>query len=203
MNLTRCVLLSLALSAGSSFANAPCVAANFGDGVCDCGCGTVDPDCGPPAPGKSEFTVCVQNHCASGRVPWEHMPSACMNSACGDGWADTAAGEVCDDGNALNSGGCAANCRSVTAGYDCGAGALGCRLAPVDAGQPDAGVQQRDAGSTSADAGTDAGAGAQEPDAGSPTGEQPGDAMPKTGCSAMGGDLLVLGLLLTRRRRSA
>ncbi len=207
MKLTRHALLFLTLLAGVSSASAPCTAANFGDGVCDCGCGTADADCPPRPAGQSAFTVCEQSHCVAGQVPWEHAPASCMNSACGDGWVDAAAGEVCDDHNALASGGCAANCRSVNAGYVCGAGAAGCRLAPADAGPPvvDAGVA--DAGAPDAgapDAGTTSGA-----DAGDGNGldggvdEAPGGAMPRTGCSAIGVELLGLAGLLLRRRKSA
>lgn len=79
-----------------------------------------------------------------------------MASACGDGWNDTVGGEVCDDKNALASGGCSANCRAVNAGYVCGERATGCQTAPVDAGatvdagtMPDAGTMMtNDAGVT-------------------------------------------------------
>ncbi len=193
------LLFSLVFASGVSFASGPCTAATFGDGVCDCGCGSNDPDC-PPRTMGTAFTVCQVSHCASGQVPWEHQPSTCMNSACGDGWNDPNTNEVCDDGNALASGGCAANCRSVNPGYTCGPNASKCRLAPVDAGT-DAGV----------DAGVDAGTLGAGPDAGSPgvdasavdagADELPRGELPKTGCSALGGELLWLASLLMLRAR--
>ncbi|MDP2275610.1 MAG: hypothetical protein Q8K32_32980 [Archangium sp.] len=122
-----------------------------------------------------------------------------MTSACGDGWNNPDAGEACDDKNALNSGGCTADCRAVSPGYVCGAGAAGCSLAPIDAGQPatDAGVS----GGTDAGSGvTDAGSVVEEADAGL---GRPGEPMPRTGCSAIGTELLFLAGLLLRRRSSA
>lgn len=163
--------------------------------ACDCGCGVVDTRC--PA---GRFVGCEVAHCPAGQVPWEHTPSECMMSACGDGWRDEAAGEVCDDGNALASGGCAADCRSVNPGYVCGVRAQGCRLAPADAGTgADAGAGGGSAGGAGGGAGGGASGGgpAVVGDGGVLTGE-----MPKTGCSASGlGPLtLALALLLERRR---
>ena len=97
-----------------------CDAATLSDTVCDCGCAVSDPACP-----SGDFIGCAVNHCPSGQVPWENTPSACMTSACGDGWKDPVRGEVCDDGNALASGGCSADCRSVNPGYVCGEGARG------------------------------------------------------------------------------
>jgi MYXO-CTERM domain-containing protein len=62
-----------------------------------------------------------------------------MGSACGDGWRDEAGGEVCDDFEALDGGGCAADCSEVNAGWVCGDFATGCETEP-DAPEPDAGV---------------------------------------------------------------
>lgn len=168
-----------------------CPAAVFGDGRCDCGCGTVDSDC----PAGAKFTACQVTHCAAGTVPWEHNPHTCMASACGDGWNDTASGEVCDDGNALASGGCAANCRAVNAGYVCGEGASGCRAAPVDAGAADAGAVVPDAGQMmTVDAGVMATA-----DAGAQV-----TSTPMTpGCSAAGASVPVaLAFVLSVLRRA-
>jgi cysteine-rich repeat protein len=61
-----------------------------------------------------------------------------MSTACGDGWADTDAGEVCDDGEALVGGGCAANCKAVNPGWRCGAFANGCEAEAAEDGGPDA-----------------------------------------------------------------
>jgi cysteine-rich repeat protein len=55
-----------------------------------------------------------------------------MTSVCGDGWKDEAMGETCDDGNAIASGGCSADCKTVSAGYTCGERADKCALAPSD-----------------------------------------------------------------------
>ncbi|MEN9800639.1 MAG: hypothetical protein RL653_4336 [Pseudomonadota bacterium] len=182
MKLAPASLSLLLLLAPAAARAAPCDAALFGDSVCDCGCGTVDPDCA-----QGTFTVCERSHCAAGQVPWEHSPASCMASACGDGWNDPARGESCDDGNALAGGGCSATCAAVSAGYECGERASGCRLAPVDAGSPaapDAGVSHaQDAG-----AGTDAGS------------DQPAGSA--GGCAAAGGTPLAwaaLGWMLTRR----
>lgn len=171
---------------------ATCAAALLGNRLCDCGC--TDSDC----PSVSDFAMCQSNQCPTGRVPWAHGPTMCMGSACGDGWKDTAGGEVCDDGNALASGGCSANCRTVNSGYVCGEGASGCRLAPVDAGAPmvDAGAAAVDAGAAAVDAGTPP-----------PTSVDAGvDADPthSQGCTAVPAHLVgALALLLGRRRRIA
>lgn len=154
----------------------------FGDGVCDCGCGTRDSDCA-----AGTFVVCKVSHCAAGQVPWHQTPSSCMTSACGDGWKDTAAGEACDDGNALAGGGCSADCQTVTAGYECGERAAGCHLIFVDAGpETDAGV--------TADAGTPT----EAADAGSET------QVPAQGCATAPAPMLMLGAMTVwgaRRRR--
>ena len=183
---------------------ATCNASLIGNGICDCGCS--DSDC--PA---GDFIICKSNQCPAGKVPWEHMPSVCMNSACGDGWNDPAAGEVCDDGNALASGGCSANCRAVNSGYACGAGASGCHLAPADAGVPtsDAGVTDAgppDAGSSnggSPDAGA-ADAGNPEVDSGTASGTDGGvdtKPAPQGGCSAIPAPPLLIALLALWRSR--
>lgn len=91
------------------------------DGVCDCGCGVIDRDCSPGL-----FDVCERHGCDEGQVPWEHRPTSCMRSACGDGWRDEALGELCDDGEALDSGGCDSVCSAVNVGWTCGDRAAGC-----------------------------------------------------------------------------
>ncbi len=193
-----------------SAAAATCNASLIGNGVCDCGCS--DSDC--PA---GDFIICQSNQCPSGKVPWEHMPSSCMNSACGDGWNDPAAGEVCDDGNALASGGCSANCKAVSPGYVCGAGATGCHLAPPDAGTtvPDAGPADSgavDSGVPNTGAADAGGADAGSVDAGQPP-VDPGPVSgtdagadtkpaPQGGCSAVpAAPVLFAALALWRTRR--
>jgi cysteine-rich repeat protein len=171
-----------------------CTPTELADMACDCGCGVADSRC--PA---GRFVVCEVAHCPAGQVPWEHTPSDCMASACGDGWRDEAAGEVCDDGNALASGGCSANCRSVNTGYVCGVRAQGCRLAPADAGL-DAGASV-DAGAGDAGAPGGTGGGSPGPAVIGDGGVFTGD-MPKTGCSSTGlAPLTALALIIGRRRR--
>jgi len=151
MRLALSLTLALTLCPAAALAQT-CAAAVFGDGRCDCGCGAVDSDC----PAGAKFTACQVSHCTADQVPWEHTPQSCMPSACGDGWNDTVGGEVCDDKNALASGGCSANCRAVNPGYVCGERATGCQVAP-DAGAvaPDAGsMMPADAGVTAPDAGS-------------------------------------------------
>lgn len=116
-----------------------CDEAAYGDDVCDCGCGAADTDCGP-----GTFVVCARSGCPANAVPWEHSPSQCMRSACGDGWRDEAAGEVCDDAEGLAGGGCNADCSAVNVGWTCGDLAAQCERAAVEADQgveaPDQGV---------------------------------------------------------------
>lgn len=181
------LVLVLGLAPAASVAQT-CASSLFGDGVCDCGCGSIDPDC----PTGSKFDACERSHCSTGQVPWEHQPFSCMASACGDGWNDSASGEACDDGNALNSGGCSADCTTVMPGYVCGERAQGCRLAPNDAGLPDAGRPASD---------VDAGAGGG---AGGGTGAGGGAPPTTQGCTATGASVtLSLALLALRRRRAA
>ncbi len=109
-----------------------CEARMYGDSVCDCGCGSRDSDCS-----GETFEICERSGCASGQVPWEHAPESCMSSACGDGWVDDAAGEVCDDGEALAGGGCAARCEAVNDGWACGVRAEKCTRLPNEADTTD------------------------------------------------------------------
>lgn len=143
----RLALLSSLLSASLALAQ-QCPPARLGDGVCDCGC---DPASDPDCP-SGRFTVCERNNCPAGQVPWSDLPKLCMSSACGDGWADPVANEVCDDGDALASGGCAADCKSVNPGFQCGPRTVGC--SPI----PDAGSTV-DAGSGSGGGSATSGAG--------------------------------------------
>ena len=46
------------------------------------------------------------------------MSSACGLSRCGDGFLDTGAGEVCDDGNTTPGDGCSATC-TIEPGFEC------------------------------------------------------------------------------------
>jgi cysteine-rich repeat protein len=168
--MTRWLLLVFLFLAPAAFA-----CATRGDGVCDCGCGTVDPDCG------EGFGFCQRNHCPPGQVPWEHQPETCMTSACGDGWRDERTGEVCDDADALARGGCSADCKQVNAGFSCGERASGC-------------VRHTDGG---VDAGVDAGVGGPV-DAGLPLESK---RQPQEGCSTTLG-LASPALVLLWRRRS-
>lgn len=119
------------LLASPSLAKPPgewtCEEAYYEDETCDCGCGAPDPDCT-----MSTFEGCMRSGCGEGKVPWEHAPESCMTSACGDGWKDEAKGEACDDGDAIASGGCSADCKTVNPGYTCGERADKCTLAPAD-----------------------------------------------------------------------
>lgn len=195
MTALRTILVVVSLASVDAWAQR-CDAAALSDTVCDCGCGTVDSACP-----SGKFVVCQVSHCPAGQVPWEHSPSQCMSSACGDGWKDTAGGEACDDGNALASGGCSADCRTVNPGYVCGEGASRCALAPMDAG-----TTSMDAGST-IDAGstTDAGSpGAAQPDAGSAEQVDAGvsdSPPPSGGCATTPGLMFGLASLLAWRRR--
>jgi len=126
------LLCSLAFAADAS-AKPPgdwtCEEGFYGDDICDCGCAAPDPDCT-----MSTFEGCERSGCGAGKVPWEHAPDSCMTSACGDGWVDEAAAEVCDDGAALASGGCSADCKSVNSGWTCGENAEKCTIAAAEPG---------------------------------------------------------------------
>lgn len=205
------LLLSLAIlpfTQAAAAAKAPggwtCDDGLYEDGICDCGCGDDDADCK-----LSTFEGCERSACAEGKVPWEHAPSSCMSSACGDGWLDPSRGEVCDDGEALAGGGCAADCGAVNEGWACGERAQKCEPAVVEEGPEDTGdtgaegeeVGTSDAGTsdsdvidvTLADAGGDT--------AGSPSVTSP--APEDTGCRGGVGSgcvaLLVLPLAFRRR----
>lgn len=125
--------LALATTATTTSASAKppgewtCVEAYYDDETCDCGCGAPDPDCT-----MSTFEGCMRSGCGTGKVPWEHAPESCMTSACGDGWKDEAMGEACDDGDAIASGGCSADCKTVSPGYTCGERADKCALNPTE-----------------------------------------------------------------------
>lgn len=152
------ILLSFATVQAQVPSGWSCDDAFFQDGICDCGCDAIDRDCQP-----GTFEVCERDGCGAGTVPWEHQPYTCMRSACGDGWADEASGEVCDDGEALRGGGCSADCRSVNEGWTCGQGPEGCEridLEPdaeiadtADMTMPEGGEQDGSANESS-DAGT-------------------------------------------------
>lgn len=195
MSALRTILVVVSLASVDAWAQR-CDAAAFSDTVCDCGCGTADSACP-----SGTFVVCQVSHCPPGQAPWEHSPGQCMSSACGDGWKDTASGEACDDGNALASGGCSADCRAVNPGYICGEGASKCRVAPMDAG-----TSTTDAGSAvDAGATTDAGSlGGTGPDAGT---SQQADAgvtdspPPSGGCATAPGLMFGLAALLAWRQR--
>lgn len=108
-------------------ANWSCDPQWYEDGICDCGCTVRDVDCP-----RGFFDICQRHGCPEGQVPWEHRPDSCMRSACGDGWVDDNLGEVCDDREALDSGGCSADCRTVNPGWTCGERAEGCESDGVE-----------------------------------------------------------------------
>jgi cysteine-rich repeat protein len=81
----------------------------YADGhLCDCGCGSVDPDCND-ATTVSCDTCGREGSCSTGLCPGS---VAGTNNAtcvgCGNGMPDT--GEACDDGNNTPGDGCTANC---------------------------------------------------------------------------------------------
>jgi cysteine-rich repeat protein len=119
-------------------------------------------------------------------VPWEHQPETCMTSACGDGWRDERANEACDDGDALERGGCSADCRRVNDGFSCGDRATGCTR-NADAGAPAA-----------------ADAGAPGPDAGAPAAGNPQvTPTPRGGCTSAPAWLTAGALVVWAGRRRA
>jgi MYXO-CTERM domain-containing protein len=200
------IATSVFVASGTAFA-APsgwtCDDAKYGDEVCDCGCGAEDSDC--PA---GTFEVCERSGCRSGQVPWEHSPASCMTSACGDGWADVLAGEFCDDGAALASGGCSADCSAINDGYECGERAEKCWLLPdepeEEPGAADAGAA--DADGTPDAGGSDAASGGDTASANDSAATESDDS---SGCSAAPPSGLVpalwalIGLVLAGRRREA
>lgn len=210
---SACAAFACVAFSASASAEAPsrwtCDEAMYEDGVCDCGCGAVDRDCTSPT-----FDGCERHACPEGAVPWEHSPESCMGSACGDGWHDEATGEACDDFEALDSGGCNADCSAVNEGWICGERAEGCAPDP-DFEEPDAGGEdasgEADAAigaDTSADDAATGGGGADA--GGSETLSDDGGS--DSGCAAAGSHGaptapwgVALGLLglaaVTRRRR--
>lgn len=147
-----------------------CDASLYDDGVCDCGCDVKDSDC----PASGTFEICERSGCSVGQVPWEHQPETCMQSACGDGWRDQNLGEACDDGNALNRGGCNADCSAVNLTWVCGDRAEGCQRQLPDSGVVfdsgvliDAGASMSDSGATIDDTGVSTpDTGVSDPDTG-------------------------------------
>ena len=120
----------------------------YDDETCDCGCGVDDPVCP-----TGLFDICERSGCPEGQVPWEHEPPDCMRSACGDGWADEQMGEVCDDGEALDGGGCARDCQSVNVDWTCGTNAQGCESSLADEDDSD----EFDSGESTSDADNNSG----------------------------------------------
>ncbi|MEE2903433.1 MAG: hypothetical protein VYC39_13950 [Myxococcota bacterium] len=198
-------LMSVLFSVSFLFASATAVAqvpagwvcdpSYYDDGVCDCGCEVKDMDC----PASGSFEICERSGCTLGQVPWEHQPESCMQSACGDGWRDENLGEVCDDGDGLNRGGCNADCSAVNLTWTCGVRAEGCQRQLPDAGfvfdsgvfvdasptYPDAVVSPPDTGSAEiVDTGVlPADTGSLLPDAGA--------TIPDTGLNAMDAEVCV------------
>ncbi len=206
------VLASPSEAEAQAPANWGCDAAFYEDGTCDCGCEVRDPDCP-----RGTFEICQRSGCGTGQVPWEHQPASCMRSACGDGWRDEAMGEICDDGEALAGGGCAADCSAVNTGWTCGDRAEGCQQqmqptpdagASADAGAAaDSGAVTADVGFSAPDSGgAAADAGSSSVDAGNTSPDEP----EASSCSAVEGSdvapwFLLFGLVfavgLSRRRK--
>lgn len=214
--------LTLTLVPAAAYAQA-CDAETFSNGLCDCGCGTNDPEC----PASIDFSACQSNYCPSGQVPEKLSPKSCRASACGDGWRDQRLDEACDDGDTAATGGCSATCEAVSPGYLCGLLGAGCVLDPefegnVDAGTPsDAGTGGGGGGGASGGGGGTAGGGGGATGGGggttgggagggatgggggfSGTPKPPPSSEPiNTGCSAGGGALLAFAALTLLRRR--
>lgn len=177
-------LMLIGMAAPAAMAQAPagwaCEKSFYEDGVCDCGCVELDADCA-----DGTFEVCERSGCGKGEVPWEHRPWTCMTSACGDGWHDEAMGEACDDGNALNRGGCSADCQVINDGWDCGERAEGC-WEVKEKPKPKPKPEPKDTGDPVA-----------------PTDDD--GAVESSGCShvpaSFGGWMALVGLLIRRHRR--
>jgi cysteine-rich repeat protein len=113
-----------AIEAGYSCSGAPsacvgvpvswtCPAFIYSDGAaCDCGCGTVDPDCATPL----TFEQCDRINCVFGTLLNEAAPHLCVSPICGDGVI--AGNEACDDGNTAVGDGCSDAC-FVEPGFAC------------------------------------------------------------------------------------
>lgn len=200
------ILDDVSVPTNNAPANWRCLPEFFEDGVCDCGCRVPDRDCP-----RGLFDVCERSGCPEGQVPWEHRPTSCMRSACGDGWVDENLGEVCDDGEALNSGGCSADCQFVNPGWICGVRAEGCEsdgTKPIDMAIDDPVVD-----ASVPDAFILADAQASEVDAAAAPvafGDLPAETANDSGGCSMGGMrnvagfaylFLLSGLMLLRRRK--
>lgn len=119
------VCAALVLDASPALAQAAftCGAAHYAsDDGCDCGCGELDPDCGPP---PVDLRRCDFDGCPAGQAPDPADVALCRASVCGDGWRGD--DEACDDGDTTDEGGCSADCSNLTPGWVCGEGADGCR----------------------------------------------------------------------------
>ena len=81
-----------------------CAAQYYGtnDG-CDCGCGSVDPDCA-----DDSFGACQHSFCPQGSNVSIEDNSVCEPQTCGNGVIE--ASEMCDDGNTVNGDGCTDSC---------------------------------------------------------------------------------------------
>jgi|GEM_PF-4369879 len=112
----------------------------YADGQsCDCGCGTVDPDCGyEGGAALQDFAACNNNFCPFGQVPLQGAPGACVANNCGDGFV--AKGESCDDGDGP---GCDETCTIIADGYRCSGLGAGCGVPRCGDGAVDANLGER------------------------------------------------------------
>jgi cysteine-rich repeat protein len=82
-----------------------CPVEYYADGICDCGCGVLDPDC----PSLSA-DVCEFNNCPNDADVVVDDNTRCSIPGCGDGVV-TPPVEECDDGNLIPGDGCSASCQ--------------------------------------------------------------------------------------------
>ncbi len=100
--------------------------ATGGDG-CSANCTQVEAGWACGAAGAACTEVCGDllrvgtEECDDGG-PSASCNADCTVSSCGDGVVNAAAGEVCDEGGAVASGGCAGDCAQIFAGWYCTAG---------------------------------------------------------------------------------
>jgi cysteine-rich repeat protein len=102
--------------------NWSCFPWDFGDGVCDCGCGAVDVDCALPLAVDD-----CERGCGGGLVS-PNDPTACVPPACGNGLIEPLEG--CDDANVAAGDGCDAAC-AIEGGYSCSGAPSSCVGVPV------------------------------------------------------------------------
>ncbi|MFZ9888614.1 MAG: hypothetical protein ACO3JL_14035, partial [Myxococcota bacterium] len=69
-----------------------CRPAEYGNGICDCGCGVQDVDCA-----NLNDASCAETHCEDGFAPAPTNNALCTELTCGDGRVSR--GELCDGNN--------------------------------------------------------------------------------------------------------